>query len=161
MTMWSSSENGKLSNSLPSRGVIWEQQHPQQILPHWMLTSLNDFINSLTPNNAIKRFLKMFLNALSNTYVYLVSRERHLPMGLTSKNNTGVRRMALNMLSWRFWADLTRTWKKSKLRRKPNTTGVAVRPEKSVEKKKNPSAHNNVVLVLCVPWTAMHGRGHY
>lgn len=43
--------------------------------------------------------------------------------------------MALNMLLCRVWAELTRTLKKTKLRRKPNTTEVAVKPDKSTGKK--------------------------
>lgn len=39
------------------------------------------------------------------------------------------------MLLCRVWAELTRTLKKSKLRRKPNTTEVAVNPERGREKK--------------------------
>lgn len=58
----------------------------------------------------------------------------YLPIGLTSKKCTGVRRMVSNMLLCRVWAELTRTLKKSKLRRKPNTTEVAVNPE--AQKKK-------------------------
>lgn len=68
-------------------------------------------------------------------------------MGLISKNCTGARRMALNMLSCRFWAELTRTLKKSKLRRKPNTTEVAVKPDKSTEKKK--IHQHTTMLSLC------------
>jgi len=59
----------------------------------------------------------------------------HLPIGLISKKCIEVRRMALNMLLWRVWAEFTRTLKKTKLRRKPNTTEVAVKPDKSTEKK--------------------------
>lgn len=68
-------------------------------------------------------------------------------MGLISKNCTGARRTALNMLSCRFWAELTRTLKKSKLRRKPNTTEVAVKPDKSTEKKK--IHQHTTMLSLC------------
>lgn len=55
--------------------------------------------------------------------------------------------MASNMLLCRVWAALTRTLKKTKLRRKPNTTEVAVKPDQSREKK-NPSAHYNAILVV-------------
>lgn len=57
--------------------------------------------------------------------------------------------MALNILLCKVWAELTRILKKSKLRRKPNTTEVAVKPEreKKKDRKKNPSAHT---LSLCL-----------
>lgn len=61
MMMGSSSENGKLSNSLPSRGAIWERQYPQPTPPP-MLTSLNDFINSLTPQQRYKKVSKNVFN---------------------------------------------------------------------------------------------------
>lgn len=60
--------------------------------------------------------------------------ESHLPIGLMSKKCTEVRRMALNMLLWRVWAELTRTLKKIRLRTKPNTTEVAVKADKSTQK---------------------------
>lgn len=78
--------------------------------------------------------------------VSLLTKRPNLPMGLTSKNWTGVRRMALNMQSCRFSAEFTRTLKKSKQRRNPNTTEEAVKPDKSTEKK-TPSAHYNGILM--------------
>lgn len=81
----------------------------------------------------------------------------HLPIGLISKKCTGVRRMALNMLLCRVWAELTRILKKSKLRRKPNTTEVAVKPEKSREGKKI-HQHTTMLSFMPVPRLAMHLR---
>ena len=68
--------------------------------------------------------------------------------------------MALNMLSCRFSAEFTRTLKKSKQRRNPNTTEEAVKPEKTTEKKP-PSVHYNAILVPtvhghpCFIWTVI------
>ena len=57
--------------------------------------------------------------------------ESGLPIGLMSKKCTGVRKMAVNMLLCSVWDELTRTLKKTKLRRKPKTTEEAVNPEES------------------------------
>lgn len=58
----------------------------------------------------------------------------NLPIGLASKKRSEVRMMALNMLLWSFWAELTRTLKKTKVRRKPKTTEVAVKPDTKKKK---------------------------
>lgn len=85
----------------------------------------------------------------------------HLPIGLISKKCTGVRRMALNMLLCRVWAELTRTLKKTKLRRKPNTTEVAVKPDKGTGKKSistlqcYPCACSKVSYAFKVPLLSM------
>lgn len=67
--------------------------------------------------------------------------------------------MALNMLLCRVWAELTRTLKKSKLRRKPNTTEVAVNPERGREK--NNSSEYNIAVLMLVLRLAMDFRWHY
>lgn len=64
--------------------------------------------------------------------------------------------MALNILLCKVWAELTRILKKSKLRRKPNTTEVAVKPER--KKKKSISTH---LILVPIPRSAMHLGGYY
>lgn len=61
--------------------------------------------------------------------------------------------MALNMLSWRFSAEFTRTLKKSQQRRNPNTTEEAVKPDKSTEKKLH---QHTIMQSLCLPSKVTH-----
>lgn len=58
----------------------------------------------------------------------------HLPNGLIQKKRFGVQRTALNIPVCRVWAEVNKMLKKIKLQRKPNTTEVAVKPEKCKEK---------------------------
>lgn len=116
--------NWTTSRSLPSSGETLEQRPLQ--------------------TDQLSVFFRVIDNLLT---CKLVEKERHLPIGLMSKNWTGVCRMALNMPLCRFWADFTRTLKKSKQRRKPNTTEAAVKPDKSTGGKKTPSAQYNAILV--------------
>lgn len=68
--------------------------------------------------------------------------------------------MALNILLCKVWAELTRILKKSKLRRKPNTTEVAVKPERKKKGQKKKSISTHLILVP-IPRSAMHLGGYY
>ena len=58
------------------------------------------------------------------------------------------------MLLCRVWAALTNTLKKTKLRRKPNTTEVAVKPDKSTEEK-------SISTLKYFPCTCSKVSSHY